>query len=150
MQQYIIICKLYHKKHIQKHTVKLIFEPILRRGKICKLSLHVQYMYMYMPLTLYGCQFWQACNTLHFSTIKFITVLTHARCQEKMRRDGKSLACKASMTQVHHYRYNKQQILDHSLFLKISFNNTYISTEPLLLPLIKEVGSVSKNSYNWF
>ena len=100
------------------------------------------YMYMYMPLTLYGCYFWQACNTPHFSTIKFITVLTHARRQEKMRRDGKSLACKASMTQVRHYRYNKQQIFNHSLFLKISFNNTYISAEPLLLLLIKEVSGI--------
>ena len=40
-------------------------------------------MYMYMPLTLYGCYFWQACNTPHFSIIRFITVLTHARCYNK-------------------------------------------------------------------
>ena len=45
LQQYNI-CKLYHKKHIKKHTVKLIFEPILRGGQINKLCLHVQYMYM--------------------------------------------------------------------------------------------------------
>ena len=111
----------------------------------CTVHVHVHALDSVWLLVLVGMQL-----TLHFSTIKFITVLTHARCQEKMRRDGKSLACKASMTQVHHYRYNKQQILDHSLFLKISFNNTYISTEPLLLLLIKEVSSVSKNSYNWF
>ena len=51
----VYICKPYDKKNIQKHQVKLIFEPILRRGKIYQLNLHVQYMYMYMPLTLYGC-----------------------------------------------------------------------------------------------
>ena len=52
LQQYIFASCI-----IKTHC-KLIFEPILRRGKIYKLCLHVQYMYIYMPLTLYGCYFW--------------------------------------------------------------------------------------------
>ena len=102
---------------------------------------------VYMHLTLYSCFFIR--HAIHHTFLPLLLTINSCKKSGKKRGVGNHRPVKPQWNRFIITGTINNRFLTTLFFSKLVLTTTYTSTEPLLIPLVKEVGSVSKNLYKW-